>query len=677
MRCMGWRLSVQTRAVEQTSVLGARRVACAAVRKGVLRLWFPDMPSTSARIARPLLEALKSGVLVLDGAMGTQLYERGVLHSACVEELNVSRPELVAKVHDDYLRVGAQVLETNTFGANALRLEKYALSGRVGELNARGVALAREVAAGRAYVAGAIGPSGYFLGEASEEDLSKVRAAFSAQARALVEAGVDGLFIETIRQTQELRAAVEAAVQAAAEAGGAGVPVVASVSLDESGRMADGTDAAEIARLAREWGASGVGVNCSDGPMAVLAAVQKMVPVGLPVLAAPNAGLPRRVDERMVYVSTPEYFGVYARRMFRVGVRMVGGCCGTTPEHVKRIAAAARMAGSADGEGRAEDEPTRTDGGSVIPAVVPGALTPVPFEKRSGLAAKLAAKRFAVSVEVNPPVGVDASKAITAAKMLAAGGVDVINIADGARAQARMSNLALAVHLQREVGIETILHVCGRDRNLLGTLAHLLGAHDLGLRNLVIITGDPPKMGDFPDATAVYDLDSIGILKLAARLNHGVDPGGKALGATTEFVLATGVEPAAVNYTRELARLREKKAAGAELVMTQPVYDPRVLERFLDDCAPLGLPVLVGLLPLASYRNAEFLHNEVPGMQVPEEVRERMRKAGSGPAARKEGVAIAREMLAAVRGRVAGAYVMPPLERYELALEVVDGFLER
>jgi homocysteine S-methyltransferase len=634
------------------------------------------MPHTSARTARPLLEALRSGVLVLDGAMGTQLYERGVLHNVCVEELNVSRPELVAKVHEDYLRVGAQVIESNTFGANALRLEKYALGARVRELNARGVALAREVAAGSAYVAGAIGPSGYFLGDASQEDLSKVRAAFSAQARALVEAGVDALFIETIRQTPELRVAIEAAAEAAAEAGGAGVPVVASVSLDEAGRMAEGTDAAEIARLAREWGASAVGVNCSDGPMAVLAAVEKMVPLGLPVMAAPNAGLPRRVDERMVYVSTPEYFGVYARRMFRVGVRLVGGCCGTTPEHVKRIAAAARMAGSSDGEGRSEDE-ARGEAPSVVAAVTRGALAPAPFEKRSSLAAKIAAKRFVVSVEVNPPIGVDASRAIAAAKTLAAGGVDVINIADGARAQARMSNLALAVRVQQQAAIETILHVCGRDRNLLATLAHLLGAHDLGLRNLVIITGDPPKMGDFPDATAVYDLDSIGMLKLASRLNHGIDPGGKALGATTEFVLATGAEPAAVNYAREMDRLREKKAAGAELVMTQPVYDPRVLERFLDDCAPLGLPVLVGLLPLASYRNAEFLHNEVPGMQVPEDVRERMRKAGTGPGARKEGVAIAREMLSAVRGRVAGAYVMPPLERYELALEVVDGFLDR
>jgi methionine synthase I (cobalamin-dependent) len=631
------------------------------------------MPSTPFKTDRPFLDAVRAGVLVVDGAMGTQLYERGVLYSACFEELNVSRPELVGKVHADYLRAGAQVIETNTFGANALRLEKYGLQSRVHELNAAGVAVARAAAGGQAYVAGAIGPSGYFLGEASPDDLAKVKAAFAGQARTLVDAGVDALLVETVRQTPELRVAVEAAVHAAG-----GVPVVAGVSLDESGRMADGTDAAEIARLAREWGASVVGVNCSDGPMAVLAAVEKMIPFGLPVLAAPNAGLPRRVDERMVYVSTPEYFGVYARRMIRVGVRLVGGCCGTTPEHIKRIAAAARMAGpgSAEGEARGDDEPSRIETPSVVPAILPGSLQPVPFERRSTLAAKIGRGQFVVSVEVNPPVGLDPSRAIAAARMLRDGGIDVVNIADGARAQSRMSNLALAVRVEREAGIETIMHVCGRDRNLLGTLAHLLGAHDLGLRNLVIITGDPPKMGDFPDASAVYDLDSIGILKLATRLNHGVDPAGKSLGATTSFVLATGGEPASLNYGREIARLREKKAAGAELVMTQPVYDLGALDRFLDDCTPLGLPVLVGLLPLASYRNAEFLHNEVPGMRVPEAVRERMRKAGTGASARQEGVAIAREMLAAVRGRVAGAYIMPPLERYELALEVVDGFLD-
>jgi homocysteine S-methyltransferase len=444
--------------------------------------------------------------------------------------------------------------------------------------------------------------------------------------------------------------------------------------------MAEGTSSDEVARLAKELGASIVGVNCSEGPMGALAAAEKMIPVGLPVLVSPNAGLPRRVDERMVYVATPEYFGVYAMRMARVGVRLVGGCCGTTPEHIKRIADSARMASPVT---ERSPSPVVTRAGkperpaSVVSiAGLPGALEPPPLAERSEFAAKLVRGKFVVSVEVNPPIGLDPSRAVAAARMLKAGGVDSVNVPDGARAQSRMANIALAVRLQREANVEVMLHVCGRDRNLLAMVAHLIGAHDLGLHNLVVITGDPPKMGDYPDATSVYDVDSIGILKLGARLNHGVDPAGKPLGATTRFLLATGVEPAALSYERELGRLKEKKAAGAELVMTQPVYDPAILDRLLVDCKRLGLPVLVGLLPLASFRNAEFLHNEVPGMSVPEAIRERMRKAGTGAQARKEGVAIAREMLAAVRHKVAGAYVMPPLERHELALEVLDGFLD-
>ncbi len=642
------------------------------------------MPPTAA-LPLSFRDAIAKDVLTLDGAMGTQLYERGVLFSACFEELNESRPDLVRSIHEDYLRAGAVVIETNSFGANALRLEKHCLQGRVRAINAAAVRVARAALEGRpaAYVAGAIGPSGHFFGEASRDDLARVHDALYEQASALAEAGVDALYVETMRQTEELHIAIEAAVKASHDVTGGRVPVMASVSLDEHGCMADGTAAAEIGWRMKGWGADVIGVNCSDGPMHVLSAVEAMLVVGLPVVAAPNAGLPRRVDERMVYVSTPEYFGIYAQRMCNLGVRIVGGCCGTTPEHVKRIAAAVRMAVAAidhDDPGGRVDAPLRLDDGgrgssSDVTATGSVAAAPVARASKSRFAAKLG-KRFVVSVEVDPPVGLDPARAVAAARALKAAGIDTVNIADGARAQARMTNLAMAVRLERDAQMETMLHVCGRDRNLLGTLAHLLGAHDLGLRNLVIITGDPPKMGDFPDATAVYDLDSIGILKLATGLNHGIDPAGKPLGGVTSFLLATGAEPAALNYPREIARLRLKKEAGAELVMTQPVYDPSVLLRFLDDVAPLDLPVLVGILPLASYRNAEFLHNEVPGMHVPEAVRERMRKAGSGPAARKEGVAIARGMLEAVRSRVAGAYIMPPFERYELALEVVDGLLD-
>ena len=618
---------------------------------------------------QPFIEALHTGALVGDGGMGTRLYERGMLFSVNYEELNLSRPEVVRKVHEDFLHAGADVIETNTFGANALRLARHGIEGRVREINLAAVKIAAEAASGKAYVAGAIGPTGLIL-EGVEGESARVRSAFRAQAEALAEGGVDLLIVETMRHPQEILLALEAA----REAVGRDLPIIAEVSIDQELAMADGTTILAMGESLKAGGADAIGVNCSDGPQDVFSALEKLVQLGIPLSAMPNAGLPRRVDERLIYIATPEYFGLFARRMFKLGVRVVGGCCGTTPEHIRRIAAAARMAGSALDP---EAQGPHTVEASYAPPAPAADIRVVPSAEKSRLAAKLAQKRFAVSVEVNPPTGLDVGKALSAAKMLIGAGIDVINIADGARAQARMSNVALAALMQDKLGIETIVHVCGRDRNLLGQVAHLLGAEALGIKNLVIITGDPPKLGDFPDATAVYDLDSIGILRLVAGLNRGLDPGGKPLGGATAFFCATGAEPAALNYEREMRRLKLKVVAGAELVMTQPVYDPVVLDRFLRDAEALGVPVLVGLLPLASHRNAEFLHNEVPGMQVPEAIRERMRKAGSGPSARKEGVAIAREMLASVRSRVAGAYIMPPLEKYELALEVVDGFLDR
>lgn len=639
----------------------------------------PSSPASgAARPGRSFRDAIARGVLTVDGGMGTQLYERGVLFNVNYEELVVSRHELVLRIHEDYVRAGAQVIETNTFGANRIRLARYGLEDRVKELNASAVGLARRAAGERAYVAGAMGPTGLVFAGFGDDERARVRSAFREQADALAEAGVDALVIETIRQPEELELAMEA-VHAAV---GREIPIVAQVSVDESLTLADGTDVARAGSRLKELGADVIGVNCSDGPQIVLAAVEKLLPLGVPISAVPNAGLPRRVDDRFIYVSTPEYFGVFARRMCKLGVKLIGGCCGTTPEHVRRIAAAVRMEGSASASAEAPDTDRALWVGAPGEEAPDAAETPipglgvrvVPREEKSAFAAKIG-KKFVVSVEVNPPMGIDPRTAIDAAKLLVAGGVDVVNIADGARAQAKMSNLALAVRMQQELGIETLLHVCGRDRNLLGQVAHLLGAHALGVRNLVVITGDPPKMGDFPDATAVYDLDSIGILRLVSRLNKGIDPGGKPLGAPTSFFAATGAEPAALNYPRELERLRLKARAGAELVMTQPVYDTVVLERFLKDAEPLGVPILIGLLPLASHRNAEFLHNEVPGMQIPDEIRARMKAAGSGKAARDEGVRIAREMLKAVRDRVAGAYIMPPLGRYDMALEVMDGIV--
>ena len=623
---------------------------------------------TSRRM--PLLDALVAGPVVFDGAMGTALYERGMLYTQCFDEVNLSKPDLVRQIHESYLAAGAEVVETNTFGANQYRLAAHGLEAKVAEINRAGVAIARETAGARAWVAASVGPTGLMMKTVKADEHDAIRGAFREQAATLCEAGVDAIVLETFRQTDEIQLALEGV-----RAGSRGaVPVVALVSFDAFGTMADGKGPEEIARLLKDWGANAIGVNCADGPAGVFETVTRMLGVGLPVVAQPNAGLPHRIEGRFAYMATPEYFLVYGRRLFKAGVHGVGGCCGTTPEHIKKIAAAARMLG-----GTGLTEPAGAGGGmrdddAPLVGAAPGVHV-VPTAEKGELGRKIAKKEFVISVEVNPPPGLALDKALEGARILRDGGVDVITVADGARASARMGNLALCMRIREKLGMPTLMHVTTRDRNLLGLVAHLLAAHEVGVRDLVIITGDPPKMGDFPDATAVYDLDSVGLLRLVRGLNHGLDPGGKALGGATAFLCATGAEPAAMDYEREVRRLRNKRDAGAELVMTQPVYDTAVLDRFLTDVAPLGLPVLVGLLPLASYRNAEFLHNEVPGMTIPEETRERMRKAGGGERGRAEGVAIAREMLVAVKDRVAGAYVMPPFGRYELALDVIRGIV--
>jgi len=622
------------------------------------------MSSTSVRI--PYLQRLLRGALVLDGAMGTALYERGVLYTSCFEELCVSRPELVSSVHEAYVRSGSDVLTTNTFGANRYRLRAHGLDGRVVELNQAAVRLAREAGGDRCYVAGSVGPTGLLLKTVDDAERTDIEAAFREQCQALLDtdSGIDCFLLETYRQPEEIRLAM-----AAARAVAPNVPLIALVSFDAFGTMADGTGPEEMAAKLAEWGADVIGVNCADGPAGVYEMVTRMLQQGLPVAAKPNAGLPQRVDGRFAYMATPEYFQLYARRLYKAGIKAVGGCCGTTADHVKKIAAAARMLGGGAteaGGGMRDDHDEK--------AAASGSVTPVALADKGPIGADLG-KRFLISVEVNPPPGLSLEKAIAGAALLKAGGVDMINVADGPRASARMGNMALCMRIQEQVGMPALMHVTTRDRNLLGLLSHLLAAHELGVRNLILITGDPPKMGDMPDATPVYDLDSIGLLRLIRGLNRGVDPGGKPLGAATSFLCATGVEPAATDYARELERLRAKVDAGAEMIMTQPVYDEEVLHRLLDDVKPLNVPVLVGLLPLASHKNAEFLHNEVPGMSVPEPIRERMRKAGSGEGGRQEGIQIAREMLSRVKDRVAGAYIMPPFGRYQLALDVVRGIV--
>ncbi|MDB4986992.1 MAG: 5,10-methylenetetrahydrofolate reductase, partial [Myxococcaceae bacterium] len=614
-------------------------------------------------------QALRAGGLVFDGAMGTSLYEKGNLYTACFEEMNVSRPDVVLQIHRDYADAGAEVIETNTFGANRYRLARHGFESKVRELNVAGVRLAREAAGKRAFVAGSVGPTGLTLEAVAPDVLPEIAEAFLEQCRALIEAGVDALILETFRQPDELKLALEAA-RSASEGK---VPVIACVSYDESGTTADGRSPEQVAELLAQWQADAVGVNCATGPAGVYEMLTRMKGPGLPLVAIPNAGLPQQIDGRLAYMSTPEYFQVYARRLFKAGANAVGGCCGTTPEHIRKIASAARMVA---GGSQIPDSPgggMREDGLRRHNEIAPG-IEVVATREKGELGGKLGSK-FVVSVEINPPPGLTLQSAIEGARLLKRGGVDVINVADGPRAQARMGNLALCLRIQQEVQMPALMHVTSRDRNLLGQVAHLLAAHELGVRNLVVITGDPPKMGDFPNASAVYDTDSIGMLRLITAMNRGFDPGGKPLGGATQFLCATGAEPGAHDYERELDRLRQKVDAGAELVMTQPVYDAKLLERMLRDIEPLKVPVLVGLLPLASYRNAEFLHNEVPGMKVPEPIRERMRMAGPGEAGRSEGITIAREMLALVKSSVAGAYIMPPFGRHELALRVIEGIV--
>jgi homocysteine S-methyltransferase len=446
------------------------------------------------------------------------------------------------------------------------------------------------------------------------------------------------------------------------------VPIVAQMVFGAEGLVEGGIAPSEVARRLAAAGADVVGANCGAGPPELYEAATQMIGCGKPVVIQPNAGLPSIIDARTIYVANPEHFGVFARRFLKSGVNLIGGCCGTTPEHTRSMLGAVRMMGGeqaarrAPARARLDSEPRASDRSARVP-----------LAQRSRLGARLAAGDFAVSVELSSPAGTDPRSVLDRVEELTAGGVDIINIADGPRATARMSNLAFCSIAQTSTRAEAILHVCCRDRSYLGLVAHLLGAHALGLRNIVVITGDPPKMGDYPFSTPVYDVDSIGLLEIAAGLNAGIDPAGKELrDGPTAFVLATGGEPAAADYERELRRIEKKREAGAELIMTQPVYDPRTLDRFLDDVAPFGLPVMVGLLPLASHRNAEFLHNNVPGMQIPAEIRERMGKVGDGPAGRSEGIKIAQEALAGVVERVAGAYIMPPFNRAESALAILE-----
>jgi methionine synthase / methylenetetrahydrofolate reductase(NADPH) len=620
---------------------------------------------TSTERKAPFLDRLRESVLLCDGAMGTMLYSRGIFIHRCFDELNLSHPDLVREIHREYLQAGADVIETNTFGANRFKLARHGLEEKVREINRSGVetALAARDSAPRAcFVAGSVGPLGnplQSLDPLGPEDLQKI---YREQIEALVEGGVDLLILETMARREQMEAALLAARSLC------DLPIVAQMSFNEDGRTVHGEEAGDLALWMLSLGADVVGANCAIGPKPMLECLQRMAERGDFLLAAqPNAGTPQWFEGRFIYFSSPEYMANYARRFIRgCGVRLVGGCCGTTPEHIAAMRAAIRAL-----------SPARIDLVAPPEQTTEGEREEVPLPQRSRFAAKLAGGGFPVSVEISPPRGTEIEAVIEGARILARAGVDAVNIPDGPRATARVTPMALGLILTREVGCEVLLHYCCRDRNLLGMQSDLLGAHVLGLRNLIVITGDPPKLGDYPNATAVYDVDAIGLTRIVRRLNHGQDLVGKPLGPPTSFLIGVGVNPAAPHLEEEIRRFRLKVEAGADCAFTQPVFDTGRLQRFLEETEDIDIPILIGILPLTSSRNAEFYHNEIPGMNIPEEIRRRMREAGGGPAARKLGVEIARAALEEARRhrRIRGAYIMPPFGRYEMALEVLEGVL--
>jgi methionine synthase I (cobalamin-dependent)/5,10-methylenetetrahydrofolate reductase len=609
-------------------------------------------------MAADFLTRLKQSPVLCDGATGTLLYAKGIFINRCYDELNVSQPDLIRELHHEYMQAGAEIIETNTFGGNSFRLARHSMENRVREINLAGVTLAKEAAKSfDVWVAGSVGPLGVRIEPLGKTSFEEARAAFRAQIAALVEGGVDLLMLETFGYVEELHQAILAARDVNPK-----IPVVAHVTIDEDGNCLDGSTPESFTPRIESWGVDVIGCNCSVGPVAMLDVIERVRGLtSLPLAAQPNAGMPRSVEGRNIYLCSPEYMASYARKFVAAGVRLVGGCCGTTPEHIRVMKSALRV-----GEARAKATPSKTQSETAV-----NAAPAVPMGKRSKLGAKIAAGEFLTMVEIVPPKGTDIHKEVEGARFLKSVGVDAINIPDSPRASARMSNQALSLLVQQEVGIEAILHYTCRDRNVLSMQSDLLGAAALGIHNLICITGDPPKMGNYPDATAVFDVDAIGLVNIVHNLNRGLDIGGNPLGTGTSFVIGVGANPGLPNIDEEIKRFEYKVEAGAECAVTQPVFDLKLLEIFLRRIEHCKIPVIAGIWPLVSVRNAEFMKNELR-VSVPDSILERMAGAKTPEAAREEGIAIAREMLIAVRDMVQGAQISAPSGRYSAAADVLE-----
>ena len=606
-------------------------------------------------------ERLQQGrLIVFDGGTGTMLYNRGVFINKNFDVLNLQQPELVQDIHRDYLLAGAEVIETNTFGANPLKLRTHGLADRTEAINRVGAELARAVAADTALVAGSIGPLGIKIEPLGPTSFDEACGYFEQQVQPLLAGGVDLFVLETFTNVDELAQAVRAVRRHS------DLPILASMTVDDEGRTILGmppeifTPALDVLEI------DAIGLNCSVGPKIMFDVIQQMQEyTDKPLAAQPNAGHPRLYQDRTIYMCSPEYMASYARKLLKAGVQIIGGCCGTTPEHIAEIAKSVKAM-----------QPKRVQ---LQPAVAKKELPqvePVPLAEKSRLAAKIARGEKVVSVELTPPRGIDPSGILNKARVLHEKGIDAINLPDGPRASARMSNQMLSLLIHQQVGIEPIPHYCCRDRNLLGMQSDLLGLYTVGIHNLLLVTGDPPKLGDYPDATAVFDIDAIGLTNLVYALNHGYDLGRNPLNQPTGYFIGVGVNPVAVDLEKEISRFFYKVEAGAEYAITQPIFDIDNLRRFLARVESHRIPILAGIWPLASYRNAEFMRNEVPGVEIPDSVMARMCEAEARGEGRIEGVRIAQEMVSALRDEIQGIQVSAPFGKIELALQVVEA-LER
>ena len=613
-------------------------------------------------MALSFAERLSSGPILADGAMGTELLRRENLGiDSCLEQLNLTAPNLVRGVHLDYIEAGADLIETNTYGANRFRLEQHGLADSVVEINRKAVEIAREaqqLTGQHVWIAGAVGPLGKSLMPLGPISHSQAQNAFHEQMEALAAAGVDLIMLETFTALAEARVAVEAAQSACS------LPIIAQLTFTEEGTTPAGETPAEVAEVLSGLEVAGIGTNCSVGPVPMHQVIQEMAPrATLPISAMPNAGFPTYVDGRFVYLTSPAYLAEHAGRLLEMGAGIIGGCCGTTPEHIAAMREVLRQRRVPRRRGR------REAAAPAKPKHYQPPLTPPADPTR--LAQKLG-KGFVVTVEVDPPRGFDVSTILSELRtLLNTVEVDAFNVSDNPRAQGRMSALAMSTLIQTRLGVEAILHIATRHRNLLALHSDLLGAHGLGIRNVFVVLGDLPYIGDYPQATAVTDVTPSGLIRLIHQANSGLNLSGRPTQQATSFTVGCALNLGATDMDRELRGLERKLKAGAGFILTQAVFDPEPLERWRQRLGGFPVPVLLGVLPLSSARHAEFLHNEVPGIVVPKEVQERLRHAGRSGT--EEGVALARELLEAVSSRIAGVYLIPAFGRYHAVAQIIEG----